>query len=209
MQKYKIQAQKPQLNRKYWQHLIMTNLINQIVVGPIFQATIYFSLTLVNIHNLISFAYIPSFLELFIKVVLAMILYEIIFFYTHWALHHRLIYKYIHKLHHRYVTPFSIVTLYQHPVEYVLCDLVTTAVPYIALRMDMPSLIIFITFIQFSTVFEHCGYNLPFLLSPEVHDYHHAHFKECFSTNGLMDYLHGTCEGFLKSDRFERHKVLP
>ncbi len=35
------------------------------------------------------------------------------------------------------------------------------------------------------------GYHLPFMPSPEAHDFHHLRFSNCFGVLGLLDYVHG------------------
>jgi fatty acid hydroxylase domain-containing protein 2 len=209
-QKYKIQQDASKdLTSDDWKTLLSTILFNQFIVLPSFLAAVYYSITFINDNAFFDFTYVPSFPRLFLNIIIGMMIYEIQFYYYHRLLHHSQLYKHIHKKHHKYKSPIAIVGQYQHPVEYVICDLVTGALPAYALRMDMPLAFLLMIVLQFFTIFEHCGYNLPFLLSPEVHDYHHAHFKECYSTYGLMDYLHGTCEEFQKSARFEKHKTLP
>ncbi|CAN0449699.1 unnamed protein product [Rangifer tarandus platyrhynchus] len=42
------------------------------------------------------------------------------------------------------------------------------------------------------TMISHCGYHLPFLPSPEFHDYHHQKVDQCYGALGMLDYRHGT-----------------
>mmetsp|Transcript_7724 Transcript_7724/g.18072 ORF Transcript_7724/g.18072 Transcript_7724/m.18072 type:complete len:87 (-) Transcript_7724:662-922(-) len=55
-----------------------------------------------------------------------------------------------------------------------------------------------------STLISHSGYHLPFLSSPEKHDFHHKYFNVNYGTLGLLDYLHGTDVKFRKNVAFLR-----
>lgn len=89
-----------------------------------------------------------------------------------------------------------------------------------------------------STTISHCGYHLPFLPSPEFHDFHHlksavlqmrfshfcfkwsvldccpyrpppwSRFNNCFGVMGVLDRLHGTDSKFRETKQYERHVML-
>ncbi|XP_070492289.1 fatty acid hydroxylase domain-containing protein 2-like [Chironomus tepperi] len=111
-------------------------------------------------------------------------------------------------MHHKFTAPFAAVGQYQHPIEYILCDLVPPSVGIYLTRSSIAIASVVITCITISTIFEHSGLHFPLLLSPEVHDYHHAKSNECYGTNGLLDYLNGTSDNFQKSERFVKHRIL-
>ena len=54
----------------------------------------------------------------------------------------------------------------------------------------------------------HSGYHLPFLRSPEAHDYHHLKFNQNFGVLGFLDTLHGTNVEFKKTVQGKRHMVF-
>nr|XP_027794415.1 fatty acid hydroxylase domain-containing protein 2 isoform X3 [Marmota flaviventris] len=58
------------------------------------------------------------------------------------------------------------------------------------------------------TTISHCGYHLPFLPSPEFHDYHHLKFNQCYGVLGVLDHLHGTDTMFKQTKAYERHILL-
>lgn len=49
---------------------------------------------------------------------------------------------------------------------------------------------------------------MPFLHSPEFHDYHHLKFVECFGAGGFLDAFHNTRTKFDESIHVLRHKTL-
>jgi sterol desaturase/sphingolipid hydroxylase (fatty acid hydroxylase superfamily) len=52
------------------------------------------------------------------------------------------------------------------------------------------------------------GYHLPFLHSPQFHDWHHLKFTECYGACDFMDKFHGTSQKFEQTVNFKRHKTL-
>jgi fatty acid hydroxylase domain-containing protein 2 len=67
---------------------------------------------------------------------------------------------------------------------------------------------IWLTVITLNTLFDHSGYHLPFLQSPEQHDFHHLKFAECYGFNGFLDTFHNTRQSFDKTVHALRHKTL-
>ena len=49
---------------------------------------------------------------------------------------------------------------------------------------------------------DHNGYSLPLQKSPELHDFHHLTFDNCYGLTGWLDGLHGT------DSKFRRAKQL-
>lgn len=49
---------------------------------------------------------------------------------------------------------------------------------------------------------------MPFLHSPEFHDYHHLKFTECYGLSGFLDQFHRTCDTFDQTIHALRHKTL-
>ncbi|KAF4522153.1 hypothetical protein B566_EDAN010413, partial [Ephemera danica] len=58
------------------------------------------------------------------------------------------------------------------------------------------------------SVASHSGYHVPFMLSPQMHDYHHVKFTECLGAMGWLDWLHNTDTSFRKSIEYQRHRIL-
>ena len=46
---------------------------------------------------------------------------------------------------------------------------------------------------------DHSGYNLPLQKSPDLHDFHHLTFDNCYGLTGWLDGLHGTDSKFRRA----------
>ena len=51
----------------------------------------------------------------------------------------------------------------------------------------------------FSTCTSHSGYHLPFMPSPEYHDFHHLAFSCNYGAMRILDWLHGTDAAYRQS----------
>jgi fatty acid hydroxylase domain-containing protein 2 len=138
---------------------------------------------------------VPSFEKFIVNLVCCCMIYEILFYYLHRLLHHKWIYKYVHKVHHEWKSPIALASQYCHPVEHYVCNILPISGIFIV-QPEVSTVLVFWLFVTTNNMIGHCGLNLPFLPSPEFHDYHHSKFTECYSTNGLLDQIHGTCDSY-------------
>lgn len=98
---------------------------------------------------------------------------EIMFYYGHRLLHHPRIYKYIHKKHHEWQSPFALTAVYCHPFEHFLSNLLPVAVGPLLMKSHILTSWIWFVVASTTAITSHSGYHMPFLPSPEAHDYHH------------------------------------
>ncbi|XP_037543211.1 fatty acid hydroxylase domain-containing protein 2 [Nematolebias whitei] len=133
---------------------------------------------------------------------------EIMFYYSHRLFHHPSLYKHYHKQHHEWTAPVGIVCIYAHPLEHVISNLMPVVAGPVILGSHITTTSMWYCLALVSTTISHCGYHLPFLPSPEFHDFHHLRFTQCFGVFGVLDRLHGTDSKFRQTKQYERHTLL-
>lgn len=131
---------------------------------------------------------------------------NVFFFYR--LLHHRFFYKRIHKIHHDFQAPMSITAVYAHPIEHIIGNMTPILAGPLILGSHIAVVLLWFLVALQGTVIDHMGYHLPFLKSPEFHDYHHLKFTCNFGVFGLLDWFHKTDLAFRRSKAHRRHKIL-
>ncbi|KAK2149066.1 hypothetical protein LSH36_469g01051 [Paralvinella palmiformis] len=151
---------------------------------------------------------LPSFGQIILCFVVSLAVEEIGFYYTHRLSHWGLLYKYIHKKHHEWTAPVGVVSVYAHPLEHIICNLMPLTSGPVLVGAHHFTTVLWYTAALSSTIIHHSGYHLPLLPSPELHDYHHLKFRWNYGVIGLLDWFHGTDRQFRKTPQFKRHRVL-
>lgn len=100
-------------------------------------------------------------------------LYDATVYGVHRSLHHRFLYKHIHKLHHEYKSPIAFSGLYSHPVEQLFQNTLPLYAGLMVLGCHIATIWVYMLSSMLASTITHSGYHLPFLGSPQLHDYHH------------------------------------
>ncbi|XP_041456871.1 fatty acid hydroxylase domain-containing protein 2-like isoform X2 [Lytechinus variegatus] len=183
--------------------------------------TVFLNQTLYNIPILVALYYVavwrgcgstvdelPTFQTLLYQIAVFTVVEEFGFYYSHRLLHHPWLYKKFHKIHHEWTAPFGLASFNAHPIEHVLSNLFPPALGVIIAGSHIFVASVWFNVALFVSIITHSGYHLPFLPSPEFHDYHHLKFTNNYGVLGILDWLHGTDTNFRKSKQFMRHKAL-
>eukprot|EP00743_Colponemidia_sp_Colp-15_P006676 GILK01007200.1.p1 GENE.GILK01007200.1~~GILK01007200.1.p1 ORF type:complete len:347 (+),score=37.98 GILK01007200.1:132-1172(+) len=196
LQKYKVQPLVQPVKedkQKFWSGMRRV-LFNQLVVTPMYSCFVFW--TVAQYVGVQTRAPLPRFWRLVYDGICFFVCEELLFYYSHRLLHHPRIYKYIHKIHHEWQAPIGITAIYAHPLEHVVSNMLPLTTGVLLTGGHIAAYWIWQTVAIFTTVTVHSGYHLPFLPSPQAHDFHHLKFNYNFGVSGVLDYVHGTDSKF-------------
>lgn len=151
---------------------------------------------------------LPTFNRFVVDFIVFFVCLEIFSYYIHRILHYPLVYKHFHKRHHEWQAPYAWTSSYCHPVEHIFNNMVPAGVGPLLMGSHLFTYFSWLILIMVSSISIHCGYHLPFMTSPESHDYHHLKFNQNFGLLGILDRIHGTDANFRKTKAFKRHVWL-
>lgn len=92
--------------------------------------------------------------------------------------------------------------------EHIVSNLTPVVISIVSVNAPLSTSWVWFTITIITTLGDHSGYHMPFLHSPEMHDYHHLKFVECFGAGGFLDRFHKTCTKFDESVHSLRHRTL-
>ncbi|KAH8397915.1 hypothetical protein KR222_006317 [Zaprionus bogoriensis] len=208
MRQYKIQPgqNEPVDLARLWR-AIKVVVFNLSVVNALTTWTLY-ELVLRH-HNSHDIRVLPSFGRVVRDFAVFVVLEEILFYYAHRLLHHRALYRHVHKKHHEWTAPIAAITLYAHPVEHVVANLLPVGLSFALLGSHIVVAWGMITLAVLNSMSDHAGYSFPWsATSVRFHDYHHAKFNYNFGVMGWLDKLHGTYRApYEQQQQRLQHKV--
>ncbi|KAK5619058.1 Fatty acid hydroxylase domain-containing protein 2 [Crenichthys baileyi] len=184
---------------------VKTVLFNQVFISGPMVVAIYF---LISWRGDACGPELPTFHWALTELAVFSILEEILFYYTHRLFHHPSLYKHFHKQHHEWTAPIGVVSIYAHPLEHVISNMLPVVIGPVVLGSHITTTSMWYCVALVSTTISHCGYHLPFLPSPEFHDFHHLRFNQCYGVFGILDRLHSTDSKFRQTKQYERHTLL-
>ncbi|XP_068188244.1 fatty acid hydroxylase domain-containing protein 2 [Antennarius striatus] len=204
--RYRIQADKNNpVDPVKLRQAVKTVVFNQVFIsGPMVVAAYY----LTSLRGNPCDPKLPTFQWALMELAAFAVIEEVLFYYSHRLFHHPSLYKRFHKQHHEWTAPIGVVATYAHPLEHMLSNMLPVAIGPVILGSHLTTTTLWYCLALFSTTVSHCGYHLPFLPSPEFHDFHHLRFNQCYGVLGILDRLHGTDTKFRDTKQYERHTLL-
>ncbi|MEQ2171168.1 Fatty acid hydroxylase domain-containing protein 2 [Goodea atripinnis] len=170
---------------------VKTVLFNQVFISVPMVVGIYF---LMSWRGDACGPELPTFHWALMELAVFSILEEILLF------HHPSLYKHFHKQHHEWTAPIGVVSIYAHPLEHVISNMLPVVIGPVVLGSHITTTSMWYCVALVSTTISHCGYHLPFLPSPE--------FNQCYGVFGILDRLHSTDSKFRQTKQYERHTLL-
>lgn len=203
---YKIQQdQNVPVNKSKLKRCIKGVLFNQFVVAPIFLTLIY---PILLWRGNSASRQLTDFNWSLVQLGICVLVEEFCFYYSHRILHHPRFYKHFHKTHHEWTAPIGIVSIYCHPVEFVVSNIAPLFVGVIVSKCHLATAWFWVFIAILQTTISHSGYHFPILPSPEAHDFHHLKFNQNFGVLGVLDRLHGTDALFRRTRAYARHVMF-
>jgi len=151
---------------------------------------------------------LPTTLEFILTAIGIVLVEEVGFYYSHRLFHSPWFYKRYHKLHHEWNSPVAFAAIDAHPLEHFLSNLLPVILGPLIFGAHPLIYWFWIAVALFSTTLSHSGYHLPFMPSPQFHDYHHLKFNNNFGVLGILDSFHGTDSHFKNSKQAQRNRTL-
>jgi len=179
--KYKVQSKYSSISSSF-NSIIKLVLFNQLI-------TPFIAFLLFNFY---SFPSIPDIYTIIIDIIMFIFIIEILFYYSHRLLHIPYLYKKIHSIHHKYTAPNALISLYAHPIEYIISNILPVMIGPLLCKSHIITIWIWILISLFNAMTVHSGYKIFFIPNSTKHDYHHKLFKCNFGVLNVLDYLHGT-----------------
>ena len=163
-------------------------IFNQLIITPILTNFFYYFYK----QNSNTIREYPTVFIIVRDIIIFFFVTEILFYYSHRLLHIPFIYKNVHKLHHSYTSPIAIATLYVHPIEYIISNIIPVLTGPLLCNSHLITIYIWLFIVMIDTILVHSGYNLCKVVNTVNHDMHHKVLSCNYGVINILDYLHGT-----------------
>ena len=114
-------------------------------------------------------------------------------------------------MHHAFTAPFALASIYAHPVEFCWANVPVILVPALLVRPHLIVWAVWAAAASWKIINGHLGWHLPFIGSPEAHDFHHnldgGKNLNNLGQLGVLDAFFGTEEDWLASWQLLVHKT--
>lgn len=169
-------------NWKKYPQAAKTSLFNQLFIGlPSLFLFEHYSMVAVN--NSLYDNYIVMGIKVFMIINMA----NLFFYTTHLLLHHPKLYKHIHYKHHEFTEPIAVATLYSHPIEYLISNVLAFYIPIILIGTTYNMMLVLISLGTLISTFAHVEYKT--ISTHNDHIVHHKLYKYNFGFGGYLDKL--------------------
>jgi methylsterol monooxygenase len=146
---------------------------------------------------------LPGLQEVLVHLGCCIVVSEVLFYAGHRLLHVPWMYRHIHYVHHSFSAPIAIASIYAHPLEFLLANIPVIAFGPMLMQSHLAVYVVWVAAATWKIMSGHLGWNLPFIGSPDAHDFHHS-FKNGDSLNnlgqiGVLDAYYATQQDWLVS----------
>ena len=133
---------------------------------------------------------------------------ELVFYATHRLLHTNWLWTHVHYLHHKWSAPIAPCAVFAHPAEFLLANIPVIMMGPLMMGSHLAVWGVWAILGTADTCIAHSGWHLPFLPSPESHDYHHSSgFLDNLGVIGVLDAYFHTDTHFRASAEAKRDKL--
>ncbi len=182
---FKTQGSRSYFTPQEWIDAVGLSLFNLFITSWAVMLPVYYFINVYPVHE-------DTPLDLkteVVKFAVCAVTVETWFYVTHYALHLPMFYSRIHKKHHRFKAPIAVASMYAHPIEFALGNLLGVILGPLLTQCHPITSYVWICNALISTGGSHSGYKMFYA---DFHDQHHQYFDYNFGVGKTMYSMHGT-----------------
>ena len=112
---------------KHYQEIVINTVVGTLFLSPIIAyLSVYFNI----VEYVANIELYPSSFEIFKQIIFLSIVFETLYYWSHRLLHTPWLYKNFHKRHHEYQVTVAIASIYNHPFDFALKNLIPTYIGF-------------------------------------------------------------------------------